>query len=394
MYDTELILSDGTRFPGCGFGQSAPEPNDLLALDYDEAPIGELVFNTGMGVYHEIITDPSYAGQAIVMTSPHIGNYGCSTEWNEMLDSKPPCKSLIVRDIYAGPVADSRRPLDTQCREWNLAGLSHVDTRALTLHIRTNGNQYGVLVKRTDDLDEFLARIITWMEGCPPMVNRDFVTSSSLAQSHIFHPNNEVKARYALWDFGTKKSIIQQLVQHDIEVTVFPCTVPLKDIFVEGHHFDALFLSNGPGDPVTLSSHVDQLKLCIGIIPILGICLGHQLAALALGAQTEKMLFGHHGSNHPVRDLDSGRVYVTAQNHGYCVSKSTLPATTTLWLINDNDGSVEGLFDQVHRVMTVQFHPEASPGPWEGRALFRRFTSWVARSGPAQKTTQEVPYAR
>ena len=390
MHDTELILADGTRFSGRGFGKSAPDPSQLLSLNYEQAPIGELVFNTSMGVYHEIITDPSYAGQSIVMTSPHIGNYGTNPEWNEMLHIRPQCKALIVRDLYDGPVASSRTPLDEMCMQWKLSGISEIDTRALTLHIRTKGSQYGVLVRRTDDLEQHLATIVSWIASCPPMADRDFVSTCSVSSVQVFAPQGSTRARYALWDFGTKKSIISQLVQQHIEVTVFPCSTKLSDIFVQGHRFDALFLSNGPGDPATLSAYVDQLKHIIGTTAVLGICLGHQLAAMALGAKTEKMLFGHHGSNHPIRDLNTGGVYVTAQNHGYCVDSKSLPKTTEVWLINDNDGSLEGLYDKERGVMTVQFHPEAAPGPWEGRALFKTFVEWVEHT----QIVQEAHHAR
>lgn len=393
MSDAMLILADGTVFSGKGFGLCAPSCGQLLELSYQDSPIGELVFNTTMGAYHEIITDPSYAGQSIVMTSVHIGNYGMDASWNQMMGNTPLCKSLIVHELYDGPLPKGRKSLSDSLQEWNICGLQQVDTRALTLHIRDKGSMYGVIVGEPflsqDDID----RVLAWINNCPSMDKRDFVSTASVATEMYFPAGRQSIAHYVLWDFGIKKSIITQLNGHGIDVTVYPSTMELDRILSEEHHFDALFLSNGPGDPDSLKGHIGQIMEYIGKIPILGICLGHQLAAKALGATTEKMLFGHHGGNHPVHDLTTRNVYVTAQNHGYCVVAKTLPDTAVPWLVNDNDGSLEGFYDSTKGLMTVQFHPEAAPGPWEARKIFKDFIEF-ATDYTRNMVQKEVSHAR
>lgn len=387
MNDTTLVLADGSCFVGTGFGHQAPRIEDLPSLSYEASPLGEVVFNTTMGAYHEIITDPSYAGQAIVMTSAHIANYGCDMHWSETLMETPPCKALILRDLYEGPLPPGRTKLSDLCERWDIYGMTAVDTRALTIHLRTCGAQYGLPVRKVGLSDQEIAVVVDWIASCPTMSERDFIGACTVSEPVTYHSAQPRRGSYALWDFGIKRSIIEQLLERGIEVTVFPSHTKLKDIFADGHTFDALFLSNGPGDPALLQSHVEQIAAIIGTIPVTGICLGHQLAALALGAKTKRMLFGHHGPNHPVRDLLTQNVYVTAQNHGYCVDPDTFGETTKLWLVNDNDDSVEGLYDNERRVMTVQFHPEAGPGPWEARALFDVFIRFAdgERFGSAQE---------
>jgi len=370
---TILILADGTCFSGLGFGALAPSVKQLLSSSYTNMPVGELVFNTSMGAYHEIITDPSYAGQSIVMTAPHIGNYGLNRSWNEMQFALPVCKSIIVRDLYTGAIPLGRESLETLARKWNLCGMTDVDTRALTLHIRQKGSQYGVVIAACDLTQEEVKQVIQWLIACPPMQERDFISSCTVEKPQFYPPEGNVKRRFALWDFGFKQSIVKQLQQRGVAVTVFPAVMPLSQILTQECNFDALLISNGPGDPATLGGAVDQLRGFLGTIPLLGICLGHQLLALALGGKTEKMLFGHHGSNHPVRDLQRNKVYVTAQNHGYCVLPDSLPPSATMWLVNNNDKTLEGFYDLTHTVMAVQFHPEAAPGPWEARQLFDTF---------------------
>jgi carbamoyl-phosphate synthase small subunit len=377
VHDATLILSDGTWFTGIGFGRRAPLPADLVHMEHDESPLGEVLFNTTMGAYHEILTDPSYAGQTIVMTSAHMGNYGCDPSWDETFLHRFTCKSLILRDLYDGPLPPGRASLGHLCAQWNVCGLTDVDTRALTLHLRSSGSQYGVVVDGIGHDTQAIRMVTGWIRSCPAMGERDFITPMTVPEPIRFESYGDQHASYALWDFGTKASIVEQLRRIGIGVTVFPASIPLVSILSSDARYDALFLSNGPGDPASLQSHVKQIASVIGTIPVVGICLGHQLAAQALGAKTMKMLYGHHGPNHPVRDLISGNVYVTAQNHGYCVDPSTFPPSAMVWLVNDNDQTVEGFFDEEHRVMTVQFHPEAGPGPWEARSLFGAFRRFV-----------------
>lgn len=377
MYDTVLVLADGKCFPGEGFGARAPSVQELAALDFDAAPMGEVVFNTTMGAYHEIITDPSYAGQMVVMTSVHIGNYGMDESWNEMFSSKPFCRALVVRDAYHGPVPQKRTSLESEFRRWGLHGITEVDTRALTIHLRESGSQYGVIVSSSDLSESQLQRVTAWLDACPPMEQRDFIASVTTDDVAVHDPSGPVSRRYALLDFGVKRSIVAQLLERNVSVTLFPAKTDACAFLDSPHRFDAVFLSNGPGDPSSLDAAVRLVGKLLGRLPVLGICLGHQLAALALGARTEKMKFGHHGGNHPVRDLQSGRVFVTAQNHGYCVDADSLPATSEVWLVNDNDGTVEGFRDAHHGIMAVQFHPEAAPGPREARSLFDAFIAFA-----------------
>lgn len=377
VYDTTLVFADGTCYKGIGFGRKAPTLEQLLAGGFAQMPLGEIVFNTTMGAYHEIITDPSYAGQSIVMTASQVGNYGVDPDWNEMLGEHPFCTALILRDLYEGPVPNGRRTLGDACVEWNICGLTDVDTRAITLHIRSFGSQYAVAVGEVSLSEPDIARVIAWIARCPTMLERDFISGCSVVEPVVFSPAVEQKARFLLWDFGTKHSIVKELLARGIEVTVVPANRQIRDFLTGTGSYDALFLSNGPGDPASLDTIVHQLQGVLDFLPILGICLGHQLAARALGGTTEKMLYGHHGPNHPVRDLHTQNVYVTAQNHGYCVDAATLPASSTLWLVNDNDQSVEGFYDAERKVMTVQFHPEAAPGPWEARKLFDVFIDFA-----------------
>jgi carbamoyl-phosphate synthase small subunit len=393
MSDAMLILADGTVYCGKCFGRQAPSYGQLMDMSYQEAPVGELVFNTTMGAYHEIITDPSYAGQSIVMTSVHIGNYGMDDSWNQMIGDTPLCKSLILHELYDGPIPSGRIPLAEMMKQWNICGLERIDTRSLTLHIRDKGSMYSVIVGESNLSKNRIRSIVDWLSSCPPMEDWDFVSKAAIDEPKYMPTEEGSIAHYALWDFGIKKSIVTQLHAHAIDVTIFPCSQKLEDILTREHHFDALFLSNGPGDPGSLEKHVEQIGNFIGKIPILGICLGHQLAARAIGATTEKMLFGHHGANHPVRDLNTQNVYVTAQNHGYCVVEKTLPETAETWLINDNDGSLEGFYDSTRGVMTVQFHPEAAPGPWEARKIFQTFITF-AKNYTSNTFNQEVSHAR
>lgn len=390
MYDTTLVLADGTCFKGIGFGRKAPTLEQLLSSGFADMPLGEIVFNTTMGAYHEIVTDPSYAGQSIVMTASQVGNYGVDPDWNEMLGERPFCTALILRDLYEGPIPHGRRTLGDACVEWNVCGLTDVDTRAITLHIRSFGSQYAVPVAEVDLSESDIDRIAAWIAQCPSMLERDFIGGCSVSEPVVFTPIVQQKARFLLWDFGTKHSIVRELLARGIEVTVVPATRPIRNFLTGSDSYDAVFLSNGPGDPASLDTIVHQLQGVLDSLPILGICLGHQLAARALGGNTEKMLFGHHGPNHPVRDQHTQNVYVTAQNHGYCVDAQTLPDTSTIWLVNDNDQSVEGFYDSGRRVMTVQFHPEAAPGPWEARRLFDVFIDFALNQSLPTATTMEA----
>jgi len=385
---TYLILADGSYYKGQGIGCEAPGAEQLAILDITDAPCGEVVFNTTMGAYHEILTDPSYAGQMVAMTCPHIGNYGMDADWNEMAAKTPYCRGLIVRDAYEGPVPPGRMRIAEQFVQWGMCAITEVDTRSLTIHLRDYGACYGVLV-RSSFLDnpvskeavQELQTVLDWLGRCPPMSERNFIDQVGIKSNMLHTPRKTNGLRFALIDYGVKQSIIKALLKRGIEVLEVPATTTAEEILALQPKVDAVFLSNGPGDPAVLDQEVAEISRLIGRLPILGICLGHQLIARAIGGMTIKHTFGHHGGNHPVRELQTGRVFVTAQNHGYCVQSQSLPAETEIWFVNANDGTLEGMYDCSRRVMSVQFHPEAAPGPREASYIFDRFITFAQNAG-------------
>ena len=355
-----LKLRDGKEFTGISFGAE-------ISLQ-----AGEVVFNTGIPGYQEILTDPSYNGQIVTLTSPMIGNYGISSDRNESGGIK--ATALIVRKLYRGPVMPGRITLDEFMKREGIPGLEDLDTRALTLHLRNNGSQNGILFY--EDNREAAEKKL---ESFPRITERDLIDGVSvrsvmhdpdLGEGFDKPPVHPVK-RIALVDYGVKRSIISCLYKRGVAVTLMPPTATKDDIFAISP--DALFLSNGPGDPALLTGAVELARACIGKLPVQGICLGHQIITIALGGRTVKMKFGHHGSNHPVRDNDTGRTFVTAQNHGFMSDRTTLPPSVRIWLENANDNSVEGLYSTEENVRCVQFHPEAAPGPEEAEAIFDTF---------------------
>ncbi|PKL13740.1 MAG: carbamoyl phosphate synthase small subunit [Spirochaetae bacterium HGW-Spirochaetae-8] len=377
MEYTYLVLEDGSIYKGVGAGVPAPMAGDLSKLTIDSAPCGEVVFNTTMGAYHEILTDPSYAGQMVVMTCPHIGNYGTDTGWDEMYSTVPPCRGLIVRDLYDGPVPPGRCSLPKTLTSWGMSAITEIDTRSLTIHIREHGACYGVLV-RSADIGKDREQVVAWLQTCPPMSSRDFIAQVGTSVAQVYDAKVAGGLRFVLLDYGVKRSIIEALVDRGISVVVLPATTTAEEVLSLTPPVDAVFLSNGPGDPAVLENAIHQISKLIGKLPVLGICLGHQLIAHAIGATTSKHKFGHHGGNHPVRENGTGRVFVTAQNHGYCVESETLPPGTEVWFVNANDGTLEGLYDLERKVISVQFHPEAAPGPRDARYLFDRFIAFAS----------------
>jgi len=367
---TYLILSDGTFFEGESIGYPPPDIERLCSSRIEDAPCGEIVFNTTMGAYHEILTDPSYAGQVIVMTSVHIGNYGCDRTWNESCSDTAACRAFIMRDAYDGLLPPDRISLSDILAEWNVCGLSGVDTRALTLHIRDFGAMYAVVV-RCEPTE--IQRAVDWITTCPPFGQLDFIPSVTAQSVTSYKPAQTANKRFALIDFGVKRSIVNSLLARNVETVVIPATMDFSSYILQDGTFDAVLLSNGPGDPALLTPQIDQIKRLVGTVPLFGICLGHQLIAHALGAKTTKMKFGHHGGNQPVVEHTTGSVFVTAQNHGYCVVPESLPSHVTVWMTNADDGTNEGLFSDDSRVASVQFHPEASPGPRDSQFVFDAF---------------------
>jgi carbamoyl-phosphate synthase small subunit len=400
-----LVLSDGKIYYGTPFGAEAPVLDELVqaseALSRRLRDVGEVVFNTAMSGYGEVLTDPSYTGQIVVMTYPHAGNYGIDEAWSEVgpetgrYDESPgeprPHRQggmtprtvhprrikpagMIVRSLYRGPVPDGRIPLAAYLSANDVPGATDIDTRALTLDLRDNGSRNGLLCRPADGValsEEETQRALDLLRAFPPMEGRGLI--GEVGSSRAVRLPGGKGPHIALYDCGTKANIIRELQNLGCSLTLMPSTATADEIRATGA--DAVMLSNGPGDPAVLQHQVDQTRELLGTIPVLGICLGHQIIAEAAGAKTYKMKFGHHGINHPVREeiVPGGRVFVTSQNHGFSVDENTIPEGMRVWFRNANDGTVEGLFDDRLRVRSTQFHPESAPGPTDSRWIFSAF---------------------
>ncbi len=378
-----LVLEDGSVYPGLGFGGDPLGVDELVPGAEDMRSAGEVVFNTAMGGYHEVLTDPSYTGQLVVMTYPHIGNYGSLSDWSEVgpeddEERRVKAAGFILRSVYRGPVPPGRMTLDTFLRDAGIPGISDVDTRGLTLKLREEGSLRGVIVAapgaRTLPADE-LERVTEYLRAFPQMLGRNLI--GTVGASRMVEINSEGAPHIALLDCGSKANIIRELTSRGCRITVLPHTASGEEIASVGA--DALLVSNGPGDPAVLDPQIELLRGFVGKLPLFGICLGHQLLSHALGGKTEKMKFGHHGVNHPVRDERTGRVFVTSQNHGFTVSESSLPDGVSVWFRNANDGSIEGIAADGPAVYTAQFHPESAPGPQDSSWIFDSFLSHVKR---------------
>ncbi len=369
-----LALEDGRIFRGRAFGA----PSEC---------VGEVVFNTSMTGYQEILTDPSYRGQIVVMTCPQIGNYGINPDDGE--SDVPQAEGLVVREV--SKVASnwrSRRGLPEYLREHGVPGIAEIDTRALTRHLRSRGAMRGAL----SSADGETASLVRKAQQAPALEHQDLVEAVTCRERYRWGRgrserwNSDLQLGTELprihcvaYDFGAKQNILRLLSDCGFDVTVVPASTPAADVLALAP--GAVFLSNGPGDPSVATLPIAAVGELIGRVPIFGICLGHQIAALALGAKTYKLKFGHHGANHPVRDLRSGRVTITSQNHGYAVDPDSLPRGVELTHSNLNDGTCEGFASHEHRLFAVQYHPEASPGPHDSHHLFREFREMVDGDG-------------
>ena len=348
-----LILENGMVFHGNSMGAAG----DCIC---------EMVFNTSMVGYQEILTDPSYAGQGVVMTYPLIGNYGVNSEDDE--SRHPWAAAMIVRRLSPrGSNFRNEGTLDDYLKAHGITGIYGVDTRAITRLLRDQGTMNGMItVEEEPDVQQKMKLIRAYrVQGT--------VEKTTRSQIQIYAGASEDSPKVALLDLGVKENMIRSLQNRGCEVTVFPAYTPAEVILDWG--FDGVMLSNGPGDPADNVKIIEEIrKLYDSDLPIFAVCLGHQLMALATGATTEKLKYGHRGGNHPVRDIAEGRVYITSQNHGYVVrAESVDPNVAEISHINVNDGTVEGLRYKNGRVFTVQFHPEASPGPKDTGYLFDRF---------------------
>lgn len=376
-----LVLADGEVFYGESFGFEALFP-EQLAQDRSLGT-GEVVFNTGMCGYHEILTDPSYAGQIVVMTYPLIGNYGSDPKWNEGGPEKGVTRKAVkatgfaVKHLYEGPVPRGRIPLHQFLQDQGVPGIAGIDTRRLTLHLRDRGTPTGVIVRIPQgkkELSKSQAKdVVSFLNAFPPMEGRNLVGEVGTIKAVTV--NREGRKHIALIDCGTKGGIVKQLEILGARVSILPSTSSVGEVL--NLKPQGVLFSNGPGDPAVLGPQIELCAKLIGKVPVFGICLGHQIIALAMGGRTYKMPFGHHGVNHPVVDLRDGRVYVTSQNHGFAVDPRSLPLGLQVWMKNANDGTVEGLYHEELPVRCVQFHPEACPGPWDTRWIFQDFLRYT-----------------
>jgi carbamoyl-phosphate synthase small subunit len=372
-----LALADGTVFHGEAFGATG------------EAT-GELVFNTSMTGYQEILTDPSYEGQLVAMTYPEIGNVGVNRE--DVESRKPWVRGFIVREYREAPSSwRAEQPLGDYLAQHGIPGIQCIDTRALVRHLRDAGSQEAVL--STVDLDA--ARLVRKAREAPGLVGRDLVAHVTCAAPYAWtegpwklghgytSADDVAKERgkrpldVVAYDYGIKHNILRNLVGVGCRVRVVPAYTPAAEVLATKP--DGVFLSNGPGDPDAVAGAPENVAALLGKVPVFGICLGHQILGLALGGRTYKLKFGHHGGNHPVKDLTTGKVEITAQNHGFAVDVDSLKGKGELTHLNLNDRTVEGLAVKGQKTFSVQYHPEASPGPHDARYLFRRFVEMMER---------------
>ena len=366
-----LALEDGTWYQGVSAG--APGETE-----------GEVVFNTSMSGYQEVLTDPSYAGQIVTMTAPQIGNYGVSDTDQE--SAHPQVSGFVMRD--PSPVSSNWRSQGTlrdYLTRYHIVAIGDIDTRALTRKLRSGGVMRGMIATGPVDPMALVekARRITHMEGSDLVKDvtckeaYDFKTSLADAVTEASYgvPPLRVakrKLRVAAYDYGIKLNILRRLAAHGCKVRVFPASTPAAELLAWKP--DGIFLSNGPGDPAAVTYAIDNIKeIAKSDVPTFGICLGHQLMGLALGAKTYKLKFGHRGGNHPVKQLASGAIEITSQNHGFAVDPDSLPSNVKVTHLNLNDGTVEGLRHTGKPIFSVQYHPEASPGPHDADYLFEEF---------------------
>jgi carbamoyl-phosphate synthase small subunit len=365
-----LALEDGMIFQGRGYGASGER-------------FGEVVFNTSLSGYQEILTDPSYAGQIVILTYPHIGNYG--TNRLDCESARPYAEGLVVRELsQLASNWRSEEDVSDYLADYGIPVISHIDTRALVRHLRKHGAMRGVI----STLDTDAKNLVAKAKASPSMVGLDLasrVTAISPYEwsepsRHILagegHPPAAPRFHVVAYDYGIKQNILRCLVDVGCRVTVVPATTTAADVMELKP--DGVFLSNGPGDPEPVEYAAEAVRQMLGRVPIFGICLGHQIIGLALGGKTYKLKFGHHGGNHPILNLETRKVEITAQNHGFAVDPDSLKASEVILTHkNLNDDTLEGLRHRSLPLFSVQYHPEASPGPHDSAYLFDRFVTMM-----------------
>ncbi len=367
-----LVLEDGRVFRGEAFGHPGTST-------------GEICFNTSMTGYQEVLTDPSYRGQIVAMTYPLIGNYGTNAADQE--SGEPHVRGFVVGELSPRPSNwRNEASLEDYLAKWKLTGLQGIDTRALTKHLRTRGAMRALISSEPLSDEEAVARAA----ASTPMEGSDYVREVSTKEPYLWDPEDaespewtlsgpkplpEVRRRVVAYDFGIKKNILRRLRQQGFQVQVVNARATAEEVLALQP--DGVFLSNGPGDPAALDYVHREVRQLVGKKPIFAICLGHQLLGHAFGGKTFKLKFGHRGGNQPVQDLRTGKVAITSQNHGFAVDAESLPANVEVTHVNLNDGTVEGLRHKEHPVFSVQYHPEAAPGPNDARYFFEEFARLI-----------------
>jgi carbamoyl-phosphate synthase small subunit len=379
-----LALEDGRVFEGTAFGAEATHT-------------GEICFNTSMTGYQEVLTDPSYRGQIVTMTYTQIGNYGVNPL--DFESERPHVRGFVIEELCAVPSNwRSTQDLSSWLKDWNIPGIQGIDTRALTKHLRTRGAMRAVITSEVLNADE----AVKLAASSAPMEGSDFVKEVTTAKPYVWDPEDtesrewdipspsqnreggptgafhtlpEAKHHIVAYDFGIKRNILRRLRQAGFRVDVVPATTTAKDVLAKNP--DGVFLSNGPGDPAALDYIHKEVQQLIGVKPIFAICLGHQILGHAYGGKTFKLKFGHRGGNQPVKDLRNGQVAITSQNHGFAIDPSSLPGNVEVTHINLNDGTVEGMRHREAPVLSVQYHPEAAPGPNDAKYFFSEFAAMI-----------------